>query len=60
MFAQIGQKPPVHLATLELAPTYAEPVATFRMMLSEDTTLYALSYCNIRGLWENSVEVKIA
>ncbi len=40
-------------------PTCTEPVASVMAMINKPGTIYALSFCNIHGLWENSKEVKI-
>jgi superoxide reductase len=39
-------------------PAHTEPKATFKVKLDKPGNLVAVSYCNIHGLWENSVEVK--
>jgi superoxide reductase len=38
-------------------PAYTDPVACFKVKLSEPGTLIAVSYCNIHGLWESQVDV---
>ena len=38
---------------------YTEPVAQFAINLTKSGTLTAISYCNIHGLWESSVEITI-
>lgn len=38
---------------------YDEPVAITNVKLSKSGTLYALSYCNIHGLWENNKEIVV-
>jgi len=38
-------------------PAVAEPNARFIAKLGEFKTLYALEYCNIHGVWENSLEL---
>ncbi len=50
---------PVHVATFDFGPTYADPRVTFRMKLEKSATIYALAYCNLHGVWENSVEIKV-
>ena len=40
-------------------PAYAEPVASTAAMINKPGTIYALSLCNIHGLWENSKEVRV-
>ena len=54
-----GGKPLVHVATFDMGPTYAEPKVRFPVALEKTATLYALAYCNIHGVWENSVTVKV-
>jgi superoxide reductase len=39
-------------------PAHTEPSAIFKVKLDKPGILVAISYCNIHGLWENSVEVK--
>ncbi len=50
---------PVHVATFDLGPTYAEPKVTFKMRLKRSSTLYALEYCNVHGVWENSKRIEV-
>jgi superoxide reductase len=40
-------------------PVYTHHEASTQMKVTEPGTLYALAYCNIHGLWENSKEIKI-
>jgi len=54
-----GARPVVHIGTFDFAPTLASPNVTFTAMLKKSATLYALEYCNIHGVWDNSVEVKV-
>jgi len=54
-----GARPVVHVGTFDLGPTYAEPKVTFPVMLKKSTTLYALEYCSIHGVWDNSVRVEV-
>ena len=42
-----------------LGPTYADPRVTVSVMLEQSATLYALEYCNIHGVWDNSVDVVV-
>ncbi|RKY03155.1 desulfoferrodoxin [Candidatus Poribacteria bacterium] len=51
--------PAVHVATFDLGPTYAEPEVTFTMRLEKSAALHALEYCNVHGVWENSVEIEV-
>lgn len=41
-------------------PAYVEPVASVTAMVNKAGTIYALSFCNIHGLWENSKDITIA
>lgn len=61
VYAVIEGRPynPVHVATFDLGPTFAEPKVTFKMKLDTNAILFALEYCNIHGLWENSKEIKV-
>ena len=56
---QEGSRPPVHLGTFDLGPAFAEPKITFTAMVGKTSEIIALSYCNIHGLWDNSVTVKV-
>jgi superoxide reductase len=38
-------------------PAHTEPSACFKVKLTGAGTLTALSYCNIHGLWESSVNI---
>jgi len=37
---------------------YTEPKVTINFKTEKSGTIYAASYCNIHGLWENSKELK--
>ena len=41
-------------------PVYTHHGATASMKISQPGTLYALAYCNIHGLWENSKAIKLS
>jgi len=41
-------------------PVYTNHSVTTSMKLSGSGVLYATSYCNIHGLWENSKDVKVS
>ncbi len=49
----------VQLGSFEFFPTYTEPKVTVSVMLKKNSTLYAIEHCNIHGLWDYSVEVKV-
>jgi len=50
----------VEIAKVDLGPTYASPKITVPVMLKKNSTLYALEYCNIHGLWDYSVNVAVS
>ncbi len=59
-----GAKFPVELCTFNFTAhgegdTYNEPVAATEVKLSKSGTIYAVSYCNIHGLWENYKEITV-
>lgn len=43
----------------DTSTVYTEPYGVFVFKTSKSGTLYALSYCNIHGLWANALEVKL-
>jgi superoxide reductase len=47
----------IDLGKTNFAPSFTEPSADFHVPLSEFKTLIATSYCNIHGLWENSIDL---
>jgi len=47
----------IHLGTYDLGPVYATPEVTAHVKTADFKTLYALEYCNIHGVWENSLEL---
>lgn len=51
--------PMVHVATYDMGPTYAEPHVRFPVMLERTAKLYVLAYCNLHGVWENSLTVTV-
>jgi superoxide reductase len=46
------------LGTFDLGPVYASPKVITHVKVNEFKRLFALEYCNIHGLWENSIEVQ--
>ena len=54
-----GDRPVIHVATFDMGPTYAARRVTRPVILKKSSTLYALDYCNIHGVWDNSVEVAV-
>ena len=41
-------------------PAYTDHTGMASIKLEKPGTLYATSYCNIHGLWENSKEIKVS
>ncbi|RKD33936.1 class II SORL domain-containing protein [Thermohalobacter berrensis] len=59
-----GGKFPVEIATFNFSAhgegdVFDEPVGITHVKLDKPGTIYALSYCNIHGLWENSKEIAV-
>lgn len=59
-----GSKFPIEIGNYEFAAhgegeVYCEPYITAKVKLDKSGTIHALSYCNIHGLWENSVDVVV-
>lgn len=55
---------PVQVATFDFSAhgedgLKTDPVGTTKVKLEKSGTVYAMAYCNIHGLWENSKEVKV-
>ncbi|NLL81090.1 MAG: superoxide reductase [Tissierellia bacterium] len=64
-FQPEGSKFPVEVATGEFNAHGELGVSTeysvdFKFKTEKSGTLYATSYCNIHGLWENSLEITVA
>ena len=48
----------IYLGRAEFAPTVAVPTATFKLTdLTQYKALGAVSYCNLHGLWKNTLEL---
>ncbi len=70
-FLPEGEKFPYHLGRFEFithgastegpnkSSVYTQPYITFSFQTEKSGTLYAHSYCNIHGLWVNSIELKV-
>lgn len=41
----------------DTSSVYTEPVVQIKFKTQKNGKLYATSYCNIHGLWENSIEL---
>lgn len=63
-FKADSAKFPVEIANFNFAAhgegdNFTEPVGLTTAKLNESGTIYAISYCNIHGLWENSKKIDI-
>ncbi|MBI4977809.1 MAG: desulfoferrodoxin [Spirochaetes bacterium] len=45
----------VEIASAQFGPTYVKPTITAELAGGEYSELIALEYCNLHGVWENSV-----
>ena len=49
----------VNLGKVDLVPVYTDPNIGFRINgINDFKTFYALEYCNVHGVWQNSIEVE--
>jgi len=56
---------PIEIASFEFSShgengVFDEPVGLTKVVLDKPGFIYALSYCNIHGLWENSQEISLS
>ncbi|HOO44680.1 MAG TPA: class II SORL domain-containing protein [Deltaproteobacteria bacterium] len=70
-FLPDGEKAAYELANVEftshgesvagpnMGPAYTHHAASIKIMLKKSGTLYAASFCNIHGLWENSRRIEV-
>ena len=48
----------VYIGRADFAPTIAEPTATFKVTgIDQYKALGAVSYCNLHGVWKNTLEL---
>jgi superoxide reductase len=47
----------IDLGRAYFAPTYTTPTARFTIPADGFKALYSVSYCNIHGVWESSLEL---
>ena len=47
----------IDLGKINFAPSFTEPSADFHIPLSEFKSIIATSYCNLHGIWENSMDL---
>jgi len=71
-FLPEGEKFPYHLGRFEFtahgasvqgpntSTVYTQPEAVVALKTDKSGTLYATSYCNIHGFWENTKQIKVA
>jgi len=69
-FLPEGSKFPYHIGRYEFlshgasvdgadtSSVYTEPVVEIKFKTGKEGKIFASSYCNIHGLWENSIELK--
>jgi len=50
---------PIHIATVKLAPGYAEPDIRISLKIPKSGVIYAIEYCNLHGLWESRKKVEV-
>lgn len=50
----------VEIGKFDFGATYASPTVTVQVMLKKNSTLYALEHCNIHGVWDYSVDIKVS
>ncbi|SDK84114.1 class II SORL domain-containing protein [Natronincola ferrireducens] len=63
-FFQDGGKFPVELAEFKFTAhgeggNFSEPAGATKVKLNKSGTIYAVSYCNIHGVWENNKEITV-
>ena len=59
-----GEKFPIEIGSYNFSAhgessILSEPVVFSKLKLSKSGVIYALSYCNIHGLWENSLSIEV-
>jgi len=55
-----GSRYVFEVAKIELGATFVNPVLEVDMMLEKNATLFAVEHCNIHGLWDYAVDVKVS
>ncbi|HIP85064.1 MAG TPA: desulfoferrodoxin [Pyrodictium sp.] len=50
---------PIHIASIQLAPTIAEPDITLTVKVGKSGVLYVLAYCNLHGVWEAKAKITV-
>ena len=54
-----GSQYAVEIGAFNFGPTFAQPKVTVPVMLKNNSTLYATEHCNLHGVWDYSVDVKV-
>lgn len=47
----------IDLGRCDFAPTYTEPNVRYQVKLEDFKAFCALEYCNVHGVWENTLEL---
>jgi len=47
----------VHIGTFDLGPTFGVPTVVAHVNMEELSELIAVEYCNLHGLWEESLKL---
>ncbi|HHU78286.1 MAG: class II SORL domain-containing protein [Caldicoprobacterales bacterium] len=63
-YVEEGGKFPVELVTFNFSAhgefgAFTEPEGTALVKLNKSGKIYAVSYCNIHGLWENAADIVV-
>ena len=58
LFGETNENKFVHISTLELGEENTLPRGKVNIKKGNLKNIIALSFCNIHGVWENSIEVK--
>ncbi len=63
-FLPKGAKFPIELANFNFTAhgesgIINEPVASTEIKLNKSGTIYAISYCNLHGIWESTKEIEV-
>ncbi len=59
VFADIDGRAPIHIGTFDFGPAFTEPKITLNFKLEESANIFALEYCNLHGVWENSKKIEV-
>ena len=59
LYVKVENKPIVHLGRFEFEPVFTDPIIKTQIKLEQNAKLIVVSYCNLHGLWEGSIEVEV-